>query len=277
MKPSLPKEENDGFEDFGSEEDEGWGDEEGGSIFDEITSIINMRKTTGASGSLVVGELLDPFPTKSDLPRLKKEILSDKNILGNLIGAKGQHSVILLRTMLMEEEDSHKIFFKLLEFAKKHSKPGSKLLIGGMPAFEATMNTTVLGDLRKLVLSALGFMVFLLFFIFRHPLAVIGPILVVGQSAIWTLGSMAIMGYPMTMITNIIPSFLFCVGLGDSIHIISIYRDRIAEGMDSFEALNYSISHSGMPILFTSLTTMVGLLSLNAASLDSIGEMGLVY
>ncbi len=45
--------------------------------------------------------------------------------------------------------------------------------------------------------------------------------------------------------------------------------------MERHKALLYAIRDTGTPILFTSLTTMVGLLSLNAAESDAIGEMGI--
>ena len=39
------------------------GDEKGGSVIEEVTSLINARKTYGTHDSLVVGEWCDPMPT----------------------------------------------------------------------------------------------------------------------------------------------------------------------------------------------------------------------
>ena len=85
---------------------------------------------------------------------------------------------------------------------------------------------------------------------------------------------MALVGLSMTMMTTIIPAFLFCVGIGHSVHLISVYRDTMAEGVEPREAVVHAVATTGLPIFYTSLTTMIGLLSFHFASLDAINEMG---
>jgi len=76
------------------------------------------------------------------------------------------------------------------------------------------------------------------------------------------------------MVTNVLPAFLLCVGIGDSIHVQSVYRDARRQGMPSREAIVYAVGATGVPVLFTSLTTAVGLLSFRFAHLEAIRDMG---
>ena len=57
-------------------------------------------------------------------------------------------------------------------------------------------------------------------------------------------------------------------------HAISVYRDTMAEGVEPREAVVHAVATTGLPIFYTSLTTMIGLLSFHFASLDAINEMG---
>ena len=85
---------------------------------------------------------------------------------------------------------------------------------------------------------------------------------------------MAIADVPMTMVTNILPAFLACVGIGDSVHILSVYRDARASHMPNRKAIIHSIATTGSPVFYTTLTTAMGLLSFNLSSLSAIENMG---
>ncbi|MEZ4463405.1 MAG: MMPL family transporter [bacterium] len=126
-----------------------------------------------------------------------------------------------------------------------------------------------------MLVASIVLMVGVLIFLFRHPLGVAVPLMVVMFAAANTFGMMALSGIYVTMLSNILPAFLFCVGLGDSVHLISVYRDGLRQGLDSHSAVVHAVSHTGVPVFFTSLTTMVGLASFKLASMEAIQDMGM--
>jgi len=263
-------------EDFGdgAESGDAWEGEEGGSVVDEVVSLVNARKTTMIDGALHVGELLDPFPTEADLPALGDEIRGSTLLMGQVVGPGMRHSAVLVRTHLLSEPDSELVHDAVIELLERHQADGFKLVIAGLPAMMVTMKSRMFGDLRILVGLALATMMLVLTFLFRHPLGVVAPMLVVVMSLIWTFTFMALVGFPMTLMSNIMPSFLICVGLGAAIHIVSVYRDELVEGHEPKEAVVRAVAMTGRPVFFTTLTTMVGLLSFKFASVELLGEMG---
>ena len=144
-----------------------------------------------------------------------------------------------------------------------------------MPSLAAGLNRMMLSEIRRLFLLAMGAVFLVMLILFRHPLGVFGPLVVVALSNLWSFGTMAALGLPMTMLSNVLPAFVVCVGIGDSIHIQSVYRDARARGIDNREAIIKAIATTGVPVLFTTITTMFGLLSFQFATIDAIGEMGL--
>lgn len=280
--PAAPPDGEDGFDDgedgFGFEDEDAdgsaWAGEGGGTIIDEITSLINVRRTRSTEDGIEVGEWMDPFPTASQLPGLQAEILAERTLVGRIVGKRGEHSVILLRTGFMSEEDSNRVHAAIAEIVSRHEAEGFTLLIGGEPALNATLNRLILADFSRLLGLALLLMLITLLVIFRHPLALLGPAIVVIISAVWTFASMAMMGIPMTMLTNILPVFIISVSIGDSVHVQSVYRDLLATGLSSREAIHRAVATTGLPCLLTSATTAVGLFSFNLSSVGSVGEMG---
>ncbi len=263
---------NNEFE-LGEEDD--WGGETEGSIVEETTSLVSARRTTNINGSLSVKPWFDPIPSPQDIIRLKSEALSDPLLAKRLVNSEGNLTVIMVRVMFMSDDDMQHVFKALSQISDSHQAEGFTLRVTGTPAVNAALNEIVLHDLSRL-LGFSGLAMFLaLLYLFRAPLMVIGPIVVVAISVIWTMGFMALMGMSLNLLSSILPAFLLCVGLGDSIHLQSIFRTLRREGVNHRESIIVAGGMTGPPILFTSLTTMIGLLSFKFASVTAIQEMGI--
>lgn len=272
---------------WGEEPAGAWGEEPGAeptkavartapaSIVEEVTSLLNARQTVFQGGAVRVRGLLDDMPTAGELPALRDAVMADPTLVGQVVGADGRHAVIMLRTTQYDFDSRTAVYRQLQELVKPFDAEGFRVRVTGMPALNAELVGTMQADMRRLIGGAFFIMAIVLGWLFRHPTAVIAPLIVVALAAIWTLGLMAATGTPVTLLTNIIPAFLACVGLGDSIHVQAVYRDARANGLDNHAAIVSAVGSTGMPILFTTLTTMVGLLSFQFATMDAIAEMGL--
>lgn len=263
---------NDTF-DFGGDSD--WGDEAGGSVVEEVTSIINARQTRSIDGALQVGGFLDQWPTEPELPALRRAALSEPSLVGRIVGHGGRHTALLIRTDFMSEADSNRVDAEIRRIVAAHGGPGFELHVAGLPALTARVLELMLGDLRTMAAVGLAMLLLIMAFTFRHPIGVIGPLLVVVQAVVWCFGAVTLSGRPVTMISNILPVFIVCVSVGDSVHILSVYRDARRAGYDNETAIVHAVGTTGVPVAFTTLTTCIGLLSFQLASVDAIQDMGL--
>ena len=59
-------------------------------------------------------------------------------------------------------------------------------------------------------------------FLFRHWLYVILPLFTVVITACWILGIMSITGKGLNVMTYMVPTLLFIIGVSDSIHLLSL-------------------------------------------------------
>ncbi|MDD9931961.1 MAG: efflux RND transporter permease subunit [Myxococcales bacterium] len=268
--PGSPAAE-DNFGEFG---DEGWGAEAGGSVVDQVMSLVNARRTRSVGGGLRVDALLDEAPTEATLPALRAHVLKDRALLGQLVGAEGRHSVLAVRTAFMSEEDSGEVSREIDRILDRHRAPDFLPSVAGMPAILVALNEAMLHDMQLGMTLTTVVLVLVMAFIFRHWQGVVGPVLVVLQAALWTIGTIAVTGAPMTMVTSVLGAFLMVVGVGDSVHLLSIYRDARSRGVDNAEAITHAVATTGMPVLFTSITTAGGLLSFRFAHMEPIQHMG---
>ncbi len=264
----------DDFGDDGEASTDAWGDEEGGSVIDEVISLVNVRQTRWRDDGLWVGGLLDDWPTEAQLPALRGRVLADRTLLGQVVGPGGGHTVLIVRAQRMNENDRNKVFDEVVRITDKHATGGFTTRVGGPAAMDASLHRIIMSDFQRLLGLGLLMIVIIVTVLFRHPIGVIGPVLVVIQAALWTLGLMAATGSAMTMISNILPLFLICVGMGDSVHIQSVYRDARKRGADNHAAIIEAVGATGVPVFYTTMTTAIGLLSFRFASLGAIRDMG---
>jgi predicted RND superfamily exporter protein len=148
----------------------GGGKEAGGTIIEDLISLVNVRDTTWEGGGLKVAGLLDEWPIEKKLPALREKALKDKHLVGRVVGREGKHSVVILRSGFMDERDSLKLFEHIMKLAKKHDADGFRVMVSGHPAFDATLDSLMLADFRTLTPAATVVMILLSSLVFRHPM-----------------------------------------------------------------------------------------------------------
>ena len=128
--------------------------------------------------------------------------------------------------------------------------------------------------MQKFVKLVLLMMMIFLFIVFRRISAVFLPIFIVVISLLTTVGTMALVGTPITIPTQILPSFLLAVGIGAVVHLLAMFFKHLDKNGDKHKAISYSLGHSGLAIIMTSLTTAAGLLSFSTAAIAPIADLG---
>jgi hypothetical protein len=95
-------------------------------------------------------------------------------------------------------------------------------------------------------------------------------------SMLSAMGAMSWVDIPFSVTLNMLPAFLIVVGVCDSIHILVITFRQIDAGMGKHEAIVHALSHSGLAVVMTSVTTAAGLLSFSVAKLEPVAQLGVV-
>ncbi len=267
-----------------------------------ITSMVNARNTRGEDDRLVVGDLLESWPeTEADLAALRKRVLANPLYRNLLVSADGRVTTVVLelaRTAdapmsvdsalalfdappplfegpeVLSDEDTHQALSAVRDIVADHRGGGFELRIAGTPAVTDTLKIALQDDMKRSIGLAIAVIAILLLVMFRSPTAVLLPVGVVVMALLSTLGIMGHVGTSLKLPTVILPSFLLAVGVGSAVHLLAIHFRNIAAGMDRHSAIVGAVSHAGLPILLTSLTTAAGIGSFSFAEVAPIAELG---
>ena len=112
-------------------------------------------------------------------------------------------------------------------------------------------------------------------YIFRNWVLVFLPLLTVIITVIWLLGFMGLFGLEINIITYIVPTLLFIIGISDAIHIQARFKENLAQDPDNpKEALLLTMLQMSKVIFLTSITTAIGFFALTTTSIKIIQEFG---
>lgn len=108
---------------------------------------------------------------------------------------------------------------------------------------------------------------------FRSLTGIILPIFIVLLTIIWTLGTIALCGVSINMMTVLTPTIVGIISLSDVVHVINRYNDH--HQMPKEEAIQSAYREMRTAILLTSLTTGLGFATLAYSNLQPFIEFGL--
>ncbi|AWB67940.1 RND transporter [Saccharobesus litoralis] len=106
----------------------------------------------------------------------------------------------------------------------------------------------------------------LLWMFFRHIPFIAAPMIVAMVTVIVTMGLLIALGFTVHIMSSMIAIFLMPIAVVDSVHVMSEFADRYQAGNNpqasAKQTIKQVVLHLFKPMLFTSLTSAVGFLSL---------------
>ena len=134
--------------------------------------------------------------------------------------------------------------------------------------------TRQMAETGPLFLAMLAVIIILLWRLFHSFSAVVWCTLIVVVTCVWTFGISGWFGTTVTTMVILTVMLILAVGIADSVHIISGYLLYRKENISHVNALKASFNKAGLPCLLTTVTTMVGMLSLTLSSISHIRTFG---
>ncbi|MDH5259205.1 MAG: MMPL family transporter, partial [Gammaproteobacteria bacterium] len=151
-----------------------------------------------------------------------------------------------------------------------------KFYISGRPVIEVSSGMFAMADMELMVPLLILVMAIVLLVIFRTWRGMILPIMVMSIAIIWTFGLMVVTDVPLYTISTMLPVILVAVGIGDGVHLISSYYDKVLENPkeDAKVIVRESTLQLGAPLVMTSVTTAIGFLALMFAEMPPFKVFG---
>ncbi len=245
-----------------------------------VSSLTNYQYTQSSNDEINTNYLVDD-PKTLDIDSLQatREIaLSEKRLLHSIIPPDGKLTVILINLYLDKEKPNASISVtQEMESIRDEFRvryPNFQIDNGGSTAFNTTLARAVESDLSHLMPLSYAIIFIGLFFFLRSFSGTSAIFILITTCLICTFGFFGWVEPVLTPIAGFAPSILLSIMVADSVHVLITYFHQIEKGDSKPQAIRASLGLNFMPILVTSLTTIVGFLSLNFSTSPPYRDLG---
>jgi predicted RND superfamily exporter protein len=260
----------------------------------DVTSLSNVEFMEGAPpDDILVYDLLAEVPESQDaLFVIRDKVMKKPMYVGGLVSEDSELGAIIIEMSRssIDEVDAIKLdpkggdglgnLYPQVSFAAieailaRPEYAGLEFFHTGDVAINATYNTVFIEDDLPLLMGLSALVIALsLALVFRRPVGVIGPFLVIAFAMAVSLAVIGAFGWSIDFMFGLMPTLLITVGVADSVHILSefgVYQRRLGNRRDAIRRTLYLV---GAPCLMTSLTTAAGFLSLSFSPLKSVAHL----
>lgn len=140
-------------------------------------------------------------------------------------------------------------------FSKKHQV---EVHYSGLPFIRTAISQLVSREFVLFLGLSILVAAVILFIFFRRLYPVLFPILLVIVGVIWSLATLVMFGYEITMLTGLIPPLIVIIGIPNSILLLNKYHNELRKHGDKQKALNVTILRISETTLIANITAAIG-------------------
>ncbi len=208
-------------------------------------------------------------------------VASDPWFIGQLVSADGRVGAIVAELPDSSSDTAVRAYAALDDALAPFEREGFRFHRVGGPVEFVVAGQELQDATARLIPVMVALVGASLFALFRTLAVVAASLATVGVAVLWTLGTLAWLGWPQNSLTQTLAPLVLVIGVCDGIHLISGYvrhlaRPRATSHPERRAALERALRDVATPCLMTSVTTAAGFISFATADLESFARYGIV-
>lgn len=154
------------------------------------------------------------------------------------------------RTRLVQE-----VMQKVLAF---ESATGIKTRVSGLPFIRTEVGNRIKDEMNWFLIGSLLLSAITLLLFFRSVSAMLISLAVVVIGVVWSLGTIVLMGYKITLLIALIPPLIVVIGVPNCIYFLNKYHTSFRDTGNKKQALITMVGRMGVVTLFCNIAAAVG-------------------
>ncbi|WP_411031167.1 efflux RND transporter permease subunit [Spongiimicrobium sp. 3-5] len=246
-----------------------------------VDAVTNFQHTSADGDDLYVDDLSYESANKTagEIREIKEKALKEPLLVHRIINETGSVTAVNVTVRLPGVNSAAEIpevtiatRNMITEFKEKH--PQFDVYTTGLVPLNTAFFEASQSDLG-LIGIMLIIVIFVTFLLTRNIFATISTLVVVLFSILSAVGFVGIMGIKLTPPSAVFPTMILTLAVADSIHILITMLQKVRkDGLDKKEALAESMRLNFMPVFITSLTTVIGFLTMNFGDVPPFWHLG---
>jgi predicted RND superfamily exporter protein len=237
-----------------------------------VTDVLSVPEAVSLENDTINKRLLPqrifyyPFTSQHALDS-EKQVFENLPFYRGILYNPASHSYLLAvsvnKDTINSKNRTRLINNILAEVALFEKRTGTKVYNSGLPFIRTTISNRIKSEMN-------------LFLFFRSVSATVMSLLVVGMGVVWSLGTIVLLGYKITLLTAIIPPLVVVIGIPNCIYFLNKYHTAYRETNDKEKALITMVGRMGIVTLFCNIAAAIGFAVFALTRSDLLKEFGAV-
>ncbi len=243
---------------------------------EEVQSLWTIEDILNENNTL----LFDPYLEEETLNEvnadtLSERLLADPFVKRLLLSDNSKATALLVN---MEDDDynygtRNEVINSVSRLLERY--PANDFKISGIPYFRNQYVNMLNEEIIFYIAFSSALIVMLLWYLYRSVMGLVIPMLIVWLTVLFTVAVIQLTGGYFEIMSSTIAPILLCVGVADSIHMISKYDDAIMHGAKKRKAIIETLITLGTATFLTSITTAIGFGTLMTSSVVPMKRFGI--
>ena len=245
-----------------------------------VDSITNYQHTWAEGDDLIVANLVENAAELSDdeLRQVRDIALSRPMLVDRLVSPSGRVTGINVNILLPGESQQEvpEVAEFVRELAKdvKQQYPGIDIHLTGALMIDNGFGEITGDDMSTLVPIMFLVLIVITGIALRSLGGTLATLLVILMSMLTGLGAAGWMGLQLNTASAVAPTIILTLAIADSVHILIAMFHKMHEGKDKADAIAISIQQNLYPVFLTSITTVIGFLTMNFSDAPPFRDLG---
>ena len=198
-------------------------------------------------------------------------------IFGGLLVAKDARTAAILVELQSVAGDPTAHRDVVSELRRVAREAGSDLttFVAGIPVEKTDVAAAIARDQRIFIPLVFLIMAVMAALLYRHPVGMLVPLVVVGLALLWTLGLYGLSGRLLNPVTSLMTPVILVMSLEAVIQLLNQYLAARADGLSQPDALTRADRRMRIPCFNAALTAAIGFVSLLTLPIPAIRDFGL--
>lgn len=221
----------------------------------------------------------DRINSKKEFDSLLRFALNQKFYMGQLVNPTNgaTMTVVSVNKDVMNSSLREPLTEALVNAGETFERQtGVELHYAGLPFIRTVIANQVRREMQLFLYASAIITGLIMFLFFRSFRAVMFSMIIIAIVVVWTLGTLALFGYKVTLLSGLIPPVIVTIGITNAIYLLNKYHLEFAKTKDKLEAITTVVKKMGLATFLTNLTVAIGFLTLLATDILILREFGIV-
>jgi predicted RND superfamily exporter protein len=184
--------------------------------------------------------------------------------------------MVKIEENFLTDKTKQNVVIDIETLAQSYEKEFGKTHFAGLPHMRVLIGKRVLNEMYVFIGLSIIVSSLLMYFFFRSIRVTIVCNIVVLVTVVWSLGTIGMLGYNLSIIMALIPTLMIVIGIPNCIYLYNKYHQEYQRHNNKAKALHRVIKKTGTAMFLTNVTTALGFITFLFTNSEKFYEFGVI-